>query len=121
MDDPAAAIAEAARVLEPGGILCAAVVHPLNRSAERTEDHFAHHRVAGTVESNGLTMTFAIDRPLSHHTPALERAGFVVEAMREPRPDAAAVLPAPALSARPHAVNGTAANRPHATKAARAR
>jgi SAM-dependent methyltransferase len=100
MDDPAAAIAECARVLEPGGRLCAAIVHPLNRPEENLADYFAHQRVAVPVESGGLAMTFeAIDRPLEYYTRALEQAGFVVEALREPRPDPGAVEAQPRLAA----------------------
>jgi SAM-dependent methyltransferase len=99
MDDPARAISECARVLEPGGRLCAAIVHPLNRPEGGPADYFEHHHVAESVESNGLTMTFeAIDRPLEYYTRALEHAGFVVEALREPRPDAATVEAEPRLA-----------------------
>ncbi|GAA0927692.1 class I SAM-dependent methyltransferase [Pseudonocardia zijingensis] len=99
MDDPAGAIAECGRVLAPGGLLCLAIVHPLNRPAEALADYFAHQRVVVPVEANGLTMTFeAIDRPLEHYTRALEGAGFVVEALREPRPDAAVVAEHPRLA-----------------------
>jgi SAM-dependent methyltransferase len=100
MDDPAAAIGECARVLEPGGLLCAAIVHPLNRSADRLVSYFDHQRAADPVESNGLTMTFeAIDRPLEYYTLALERAGFVIEALREPRPEPATLRAEPRLTA----------------------
>ncbi len=99
MDDPARAIDECARVLEPGGHLCVAIVHPLNRPPERLADYFTHQRAADPVESRGLTMTFeSIDRPLDYYTRALERAGFAVEALREPRPDAAAVRAEPRLA-----------------------
>jgi ubiquinone/menaquinone biosynthesis C-methylase UbiE len=40
MPDPKAAIGEIARVLEPGGLLCLAIVHPLNRPAEHLDDYF---------------------------------------------------------------------------------
>jgi SAM-dependent methyltransferase len=100
MDDPAAAIAETARVLEPGGLLCVAIVHPLNRPADRLVNYFEHQRATDLVESNGLTMTFdSIDRPLEYYTLALEHAGFVVEALREPRPDAATLEAEPRLAA----------------------
>jgi SAM-dependent methyltransferase len=100
MDDPAAAIGECARVLEPGGRLCAAIVHPLNRSEERLANYFEHQRASDSVESNGLTMTFeAIDRPLEYYTRALVRAGFVIEALREPRPEGATVQAEPRLAA----------------------
>jgi SAM-dependent methyltransferase len=103
MDDPAAAIAECARVLEPGGLLIAAIVHPFNRPEERLVDYFEHQRAADSVETNGLTMTFeSIDRPLEFYTRALERAGFVIEALREPRPDEAAVRAEPRLASALH-------------------
>jgi SAM-dependent methyltransferase len=99
MDDPARAIAESGRVLEPGGRLCAAIVHPLNRSEDSLADYFEHRRGAERVERNGLGMTFeAIDRPMEYYTRALEHAGFVVEALREPRPDAATVEAEPTLA-----------------------
>jgi SAM-dependent methyltransferase len=99
MDDPAAAIAECARVLEPGGLLCAAIVHPLNRPEERLADYFEHQRAAASIETNGLTMTFeSIDRPLEYYTNALEDAGFVIETLREPRPDAATIESEPRLA-----------------------
>jgi ubiquinone/menaquinone biosynthesis C-methylase UbiE len=99
MDDPASAIAETARVLEPGGRLCAAIVHPLNRPAEHLTGYFAHRYVSQTVERDGLSMTFeAICRPMEYYTRALERAGFVIEALREPRPAPAAVEAAPELT-----------------------
>jgi SAM-dependent methyltransferase len=99
MDDPAAAIAECARVLEPGGLLCAAIVHPLNRPEERLVNYFEHQHAADSVETNGLTMTFeSIDRPLEYYTNALEDAGFVIERLREPRPDAATIESEPRLA-----------------------
>jgi SAM-dependent methyltransferase len=91
MDDPAAAIAEIGRVLEPGGMLCLAIVHPLNRPRDALEDYFAAQRVVETVERDGLAMTFeAIDRPLEAYTEALTAAGFVIEALREPRAEGVA-------------------------------
>jgi SAM-dependent methyltransferase len=76
MDDPAQAIAESARVLEPGGRLCAAIVHPLNRSDDSLAGYFEHRRVRSRSR-NGLKMTFvAIDRPLEYYTRAFEHAGF---------------------------------------------
>ena len=87
MDDPVAVIEEIARVLVPGGLLCVATVHPLNRSRGSLADYFAEHRVAETVEHEGIEMTFEmIDRPLETYTRALAEAGFVVEELREPRP-----------------------------------
>lgn len=99
MDDPARAITECARVLEPGGRFCAAIVHPLNRPEDNLVNYFEHQRVVVPVERDGLTMTFeAIDRPLAYYTRALEQSGFVIEALREPRPDTAAVEAEPRLA-----------------------
>ena len=96
IDGMPAAIQEAARVLEPGGRFCLAIVHPINSagSFEETtaEGHFvikgdylhAFH-YADAVERDGLTMTFnSQHRPLEAYFIALEKAGFLVEALREP-------------------------------------
>jgi len=86
MEDPAAAIAEIARVLEPGGCLCLAIVHPLNRPPEGIDDYFSEHRVATRVARDGLEMTCeSIDRPFQTYTRALASAGFVIEDLREPQ------------------------------------
>lgn len=106
MDDPAAAVREAARLLEPGGRFCVAIVHPLN-SAGRFEDdepdspftirgaYLSRHRYADTVERDGLAMTFeSAHRPLEDYVGWLADAGFLVERLREPPlPDDASVLP----------------------------
>jgi SAM-dependent methyltransferase len=96
IDEMPAAIQEAARVLEPGGRFCLAIVHPINSAGsfeEATADgHFvikgdylhAFH-YADAVERDGLTMTFnSQHRPLEAYFIALEKAGFLVEALREP-------------------------------------
>ncbi len=94
MDEPVAALAETARVLAPGGTLALAVVHPLNRPPDTLADYFALRRVALPVTRDGLTMTFeAILRPLEAYTRALEDAGLVIEALREPRADPAHLEP----------------------------
>jgi SAM-dependent methyltransferase len=96
IDAMPAAIQDVARVLAPGGRLCLAIVHPLNsagRFEQSTSD--AHFVVKGDylngfpyvdhVERNGLTMTFASQhRPLEAYFMALEKAGLLVEALREP-------------------------------------
>ena len=89
------ALREIARILEPGGRLCFAIVHPIN-SAGRFEhraadapfviegEYLGSFRYADTVERGGLTMTFhSQHRPLSAYFSALEDAGFLVEALRE--------------------------------------
>jgi SAM-dependent methyltransferase len=87
MDDPVAAIREIARVLEPGGLLCIATVHPFNRPPDSMANYFAEHRVSQTIEHRCVEMTFeSIDRPFDTYTGGLASAGFVIEELREPRP-----------------------------------
>ena len=89
------AVGEIARVLEPGGRLCFAIVHPIN-SAGKFErpaadapfviagDYLRPFPYADTVERDGLTMTFhSRHRPLQDYFSALEETGFLVEALRE--------------------------------------
>ena len=96
IDDMPAVIGEVARVLEPSGRFCMAIVHPLNsagRFEQSTSD--AHFVISGnylgafnyadTVERNGLMMTFhSQHRPVEAYFIALEKAGLLVEALREP-------------------------------------
>ncbi|MGO9976704.1 MAG: class I SAM-dependent methyltransferase [Solirubrobacteraceae bacterium] len=103
MPDPAMAITEVARVLEPGGVLCVAIVHPLNRPAEGLQEYVTASRFCGSVTRRGLTMTFeGIDRPLESYTRALAATRFVIDELREPRADAMAVAQAPELEAAAH-------------------
>jgi len=96
IDDMPKAVREVARVLEPGGRFCFAIVHPIN-SAGRFE-----HRAADApfvidggylqpfyrsdpIERDGLAVTFhSQHRPLETYFRALEEAGLAVEALREP-------------------------------------
>jgi SAM-dependent methyltransferase len=96
IDDMPGAVREIARILEPGGRLCLAVVHPLNSAGRfdgRTDkapftitgDYLGTFAYADAVERNGLEMTFhSRHRPLESYFWALEQAGFLVEALREP-------------------------------------
>jgi SAM-dependent methyltransferase len=96
IDDMTAAIREAARVLEPGGRFCLAIVHPMNSAGSFEEatadarfvikgDYLHAFQYADAVERDGLTMTFNSEhRPLEAYFMALEKAGFLVEALREP-------------------------------------
>jgi SAM-dependent methyltransferase len=92
--DMPAAVAEAARVLVPGGAFCACVTHPFAEAGTWAGDTFA---VDGgylgarpfhmTVERGGLTMTFdGTMYALEEYTRALEAAGLAIEAIREPAP-----------------------------------
>ncbi|MDQ3431579.1 MAG: class I SAM-dependent methyltransferase [Actinomycetota bacterium] len=107
IDDLDGALQEISRVLAPAGRLCAAVVHPINsggafdaRTADATftmtESYFTTRSVADTIERDGLAMTFtSVHRCLQTYWRALEAAGLVVDALREPRPDAAFVAAEP--------------------------
>ncbi|WP_456771203.1 methyltransferase domain-containing protein [Bradyrhizobium sp. USDA 4369] len=96
VDGMPAAIGEAARVLRCGGRFCMAIVHPLN-SAGRFESlapdapfvikgsYLEAFTSSDTVERDGLSMTFhSAHRPLQSYFAALESAGFLIEALREP-------------------------------------
>ena len=84
MDDPAAALREAARVLEPGGVLAFAVVHPFNPGRERP--YFDVARLVDEFERGGVTMTFhQLHRPLESWLALLREAGLELEELREPR------------------------------------
>jgi SAM-dependent methyltransferase len=100
VDDMRGAVAEAARLLEPGGHLVMAIVHPINSAGafeqaqpgeiERDRrfvvdgSYFAERRYADDIERNGLSMRFESEhRPIESYTRALEDAGFAIEALRE--------------------------------------
>jgi SAM-dependent methyltransferase len=95
MDDMEGAVVEAARVLVPGGRLCAAVVHPIATAGRfQAQDadapftirgsYFEQRRYADDVERDGLQMTFtSIHRPLEAYVAALNVAGFQIETIRE--------------------------------------
>ncbi|WP_315781986.1 MULTISPECIES: class I SAM-dependent methyltransferase [unclassified Bradyrhizobium] len=96
VDAMPAAVREAARVLQPGGRLCMAIVHPLNsagRFAGLAADapfviqgsYLDCFTYSDPVERDGLSMTFhSAHRPLQSYFAALEQAGFLIEALREP-------------------------------------
>jgi SAM-dependent methyltransferase len=95
IDDLEGAVAEAARVLRPGGRLCFAIVHPVNSSGEfeGTEpdspfviagSYFAPRIYLDHIERDGKACTFAsAHRTIEAFSRALEAAGFAIEAMRE--------------------------------------
>ncbi len=96
VQDMPGAVSEAARVLEPGGRLCVCVTHPLADAGafeSREPDarfviegsYFGRRRFEGTFERDGLTITFrGWAYPLEAYARALEEAGFLIEALREP-------------------------------------
>ncbi len=95
-DDVPRSVAEAARVLEPGGTFAISVVHPLtdagrleSRDADAafiiTGSYFGRRRVEEHVARDGLEITFhGWSHPLETYARALEEAGFVVTRIREP-------------------------------------
>ncbi|MGI8829664.1 MAG: class I SAM-dependent methyltransferase [Candidatus Limnocylindria bacterium] len=95
MDDMEGAVAEAARVLAPGGRLCAAVVHPINSGGKFEssaadaafiirDSYFEQRRYSDAIERDGLRMTFTSrHRPLEAYFAALESAGLLVERLVE--------------------------------------
>jgi SAM-dependent methyltransferase len=95
VDELDAVVHEAARVLSPGGHFCVAITHPINTAGEFEtrepdspfvirESYFVPRRTDLRVERDGLRMTFVdLHRPLQDYSAALERAGFVIEAIRE--------------------------------------
>lgn len=90
------AVGEVARILKPGGRFCSAIVHPVNSAGKFegdaadaafviTGDYLRSFAYADAVEREGRSMTFhSRHRPLEAYFIAFEKAGFVVEALREP-------------------------------------
>lgn len=97
MDRMPQAVAEAARVLAPGGRLCACIPHPVNSAGEfRGRDGDAPFLIEGSyldpapadwvADWGGIQMTFHSEhRPLEAYSRALEAAGLLIEAIRETR------------------------------------
>ncbi|MGH2726961.1 MAG: class I SAM-dependent methyltransferase [Actinomycetota bacterium] len=102
VDDLERAVRETARVLDPGGRFCLAIVHPINSAGhfEDTEDespfiiptsYLDPYFYEDVLEREGVSTTFAsIHRPLETYVRALADAGFLIELLREPAmPDGA--------------------------------
>jgi ubiquinone/menaquinone biosynthesis C-methylase UbiE len=98
VDDMPAAISDVARVLVPGGAFALALTHPIATAGDFLDDkvfaldrpygepsRFTWHREAATGEPLAI---HGEHRPLEAYTRALEDAGFVIEALREPVPSA---------------------------------
>jgi SAM-dependent methyltransferase len=96
VDDMPAAVAEAARVLQPGRPLCVSVTHPTadaGRFQSTDPDapfviagsYLGRHRVDEPFERDGLQMHFTGWRyPIEAYARALEDAGLLIDRLREP-------------------------------------
>jgi SAM-dependent methyltransferase len=106
IDDLESTIREISRVLQPGGRLCLAIVHPLNSAGrfvgDRPDSPFTiegsyldESCYADSLVRDGLAMTFvSAHRPISTYTETLASAGFLIEHVRETRvPDESLTLP----------------------------
>jgi SAM-dependent methyltransferase len=103
--DMEGAVAESWRVLVPGGCLCVCVTHPMSNAGRfdgpgpdalfvATGSYFGRRPFEAVEERDGLTMTFrGWSYALEDYAVALERAGFLIEKIREPLPED----PTPAL------------------------
>jgi SAM-dependent methyltransferase len=95
VDDMSGAVREAARVLEPGGRLVAAVVHPINTGGKFEsrepdapfvirESYFDRRRYTDAIERDSLRMTFESRHwTLEDYVTAIVDGGLVVDAVRE--------------------------------------
>jgi SAM-dependent methyltransferase len=86
VDDPARAVEEAARVLAPGGRLCASIVHPLASSGAWNGDAFCVRDYLGArpdEERVGRLVFANVHHPLETWSRWFEAAGLAVEALRE--------------------------------------
>ena len=104
IEDVPMALREIRRVLRATGTLIISIVHPLayrGRFAGPEADaafvvqgsYFGRKRFEVVDERNGLQMHFAgWSQPVENYMAALESAGFVVSALREPIPTVTAAF-----------------------------
>jgi SAM-dependent methyltransferase len=93
VDDLATTCAEIARLLEPGGVACTAIVHPMASSGFPDPDgefqyvgrYLEVMRNELRVERMGVEFTFhSAHRSIEQYSRAFESAGLVIDALREP-------------------------------------
>jgi SAM-dependent methyltransferase len=86
-DDMAAAVAEAARILTPGGRFAVALHHPFV-TARFAGTYLGEQRYTLTVQRNDESMTYeGTHRPLAAYCEALTTAGLEIKTIREPARD----------------------------------
>jgi SAM-dependent methyltransferase len=106
VDDLEGAVRESARVLEPGGRMCLALVHPINSAGSFEgfdagspftidDSYLKSSYYADEIRRDGLDITFvSAHRPLETYAEALANAGFLIERLREPAvPEEAVAVP----------------------------
>lgn len=110
VDDLDVAMLELSRVLAPGGRCCIAVLHPIASSGlfipgdEHPTFYMGEYlkpmrHVLDIERADSGTFRFRIShRPIDHYSRALEQAGFVIEAIREPKPTEADIAAFPNLA-----------------------
>jgi SAM-dependent methyltransferase len=103
VDDLDEAVSELARVLVPGGVLCAAILHPIFTSGLFIDDdpnqtfymgEYARpmRHLLDVQRKTGERFLFRIEhRPIETYSRALEAAGLTITHMREPIPTDIAV------------------------------
>ena len=99
MDDLDGALREVARVLAPGGRLCAAIVHPFASARAVGGPYSEEARYSEAHDDPSLGIVFhAVHRPLARYFNALAAAGLAIERLEEPVPSPSAVRAVPALA-----------------------
>jgi len=95
VDDLMTAVAEFGRVLVDDGLVCIAVVHPLNSAGKFAEEsatspfviqdtYLNEFTYTDEISRDGLRMAFhSRHRPIQAYSRALEAAGFAIETVRE--------------------------------------
>jgi SAM-dependent methyltransferase len=95
VEDLDRSVAELERVLAPGGVLCAAIMHPIISSGIFVPDDPNHtffmgeyrapmRHVLNVTRANGQEFVFRIaHRPLDDYSRAFEAAGLAITALRE--------------------------------------
>jgi SAM-dependent methyltransferase len=83
MDDPAGAVREVGRVLEPGARFALATLHPV-KTAPEVGGYDASRRYDEPIERDGVPMVFSsLHHSLERYVGFLRDGGFVVEDLRE--------------------------------------